>query len=83
MPPGFSHDTYRYQDLTENHGECVKIAPDIGGPSLTENYELRAVNGSPPMSPLLPVFWFVDPTSGTVQFCAVRHAGLCVQMSLQ
>jgi hypothetical protein len=74
---------YSYQDLTANNGECVKLAPDIGRPALTENYELRAVNGSPTIGPLLPVFWFIDPASGTVQFCAVRHAGLCVQLNLQ
>ena len=33
-------------------------------------------------SVFLPVFWFIEPTSGEVQFCAVRHAGLCVRMNL-
>ncbi len=73
---------YQYRDLTANNGECVKLAAEIGRPALTETYELHAVNGSSVIGPLLPVFWFIDPASGAVQFCAVRHAGLCVQMSL-
>jgi hypothetical protein len=43
---------------------------------------MRAVTGSAAISVVLPVFWFIEPTSGEVQFCAVRHAGLCVQMNL-
>jgi len=73
---------YNFQDLTANNGDCVKLPSDIGRPSLTEAHELRAVTGSAAISVFLPVFWFIEPTSGEVQFCAVRHAGLCVQMNL-
>ena len=73
---------YNFQDLAANNGDCVKLPTDIGRPSLTEAYDMRAVTGSAAISPFLPVFWFIEPTSGEVQFCAVRHAGLCVQMKL-
>jgi len=73
---------YNFQDLAANNGDCVKLPTDIGRPSLTEAYDMRAVTGSAAISPFLPVFWFIEPTSGQVQFCAVRHAGLCVQMNL-
>ena len=73
---------YNFQDLTANNGDCVKLPSDIGRPSLTEAYDMRAVTGSAAISVFLPVFWFIEPTSGEVQFCTVRHAGLCVQMNL-
>jgi len=73
---------YNFQDLTANNGDCVKLPSDIGRPSLTEAYDMRAVTGSGAISVFLPVFWFIEPTSGEVQFCAVRHAGLCVHMNL-
>ena len=73
---------YNFQDLTANNGDCVKLPSDIGRPSLTEAYDMRAVTGSAAISVFLPVFWFIEPTSGEVQFCAVRHAGLCVRMNL-
>ena len=73
---------YNFQDLTANNGDCVKLPSDIGRPALTEAYDMRAVTGSAAIGIFLPVFWFIEPTSGEVQFCAVRHAGLCVQMNL-
>src|SRR6195256_5422722 len=73
---------YNFQDLTANNGDCVKLPTDIGRPSLSEAYETRAVTGTVGISAYLPVFWFIEPTSGQVQFCAVRHAGLCVEMNL-
>jgi hypothetical protein len=73
---------YHYHDRSANNGDCVKLATDIGRPSLTEAHQLHAVNGTPSISALLPVFWFIDPQSGAVQFCAIRLAGLCVQMTL-
>jgi hypothetical protein len=73
---------YNFQDLTSNNGDCVKLPGDIGRPSLTETYEIRPVSGSAGISAFLPVFWFIEPTSGEVQFCAIRHAGLCVRMNL-
>ncbi len=68
---------YNFQDLTANNGDCVKLPSDIGRPSLTEAYDMRAVTGSAAISVFLPVFWFIEPTSGEVQFCAVKHAGAC------
>jgi hypothetical protein len=73
---------YNYKDLTANNGDCVRLPTDIGRPSLTEAYELRAVTGSIAVDAFLPVLWFIEPTSGDVQFCAVRHAGTCTRMSL-
>jgi hypothetical protein len=73
---------YNFQDLTANNGDCVKLPADIDRPSVTETYEIRPVSGSASISAVLPVFWFIEPTSGEVQFCAVRHAGLCVRMNL-
>jgi hypothetical protein len=73
---------YNFQDLTANDGDCVKLPTDIGRPSLTEAYNVRAVAGSVSISAFLPVFWFIEATSGDVQFCATRHAGLCVKMNL-
>jgi len=73
---------YNYHDLTANNGSCVKLDPTIGRPSLNETYVAHAVTGSTMINPFLPVIWFIDPVSGDVQFCAIRHAGLCVKISL-
>jgi hypothetical protein len=73
---------YNFQDLTANNGDCVKLPSDIGRPAISENYDLHAVTGSASISAFLPVFWFIEPSKGEVQFCAVRHAGLCVRMNL-
>ncbi|MDR3486204.1 MAG: hypothetical protein P4M05_15010 [Bradyrhizobium sp.] len=73
---------YNFQDLTGNNGDCVRLSADIGRPSLTETSDVRAVTGTTAISAFLPVFWFIEPSSGEVQFCAVRHAGLCVRMNL-
>jgi hypothetical protein len=73
---------YSYQDLTANNGDCVKLPTDIGRPSLTEAYDARAVTGSAAVSAFLPVIWFIETTNGEIQFCAIRHAGLCVRMNL-
>jgi hypothetical protein len=73
---------YEYKDLTSNKGDCAALPLDIGRPSLNEGYVARAVTGSAPMSAFLPVFWFIEPNSGAIQFCAVRHAGACVQLKL-
>jgi hypothetical protein len=73
---------YQSQDLTANNGDCVKLPADIGRPSLTETYEVHPVTGSTSISTFLPVVWFIEPTSGEVQFCTIRHAGLCVRMNL-
>jgi len=73
---------YNYRDLTANNGECLKLAAEIGRPSLSEAYVAHAVIGSATINPLLPVIWFIEPMSGDVQFCDIRHAGLCVRISL-
>jgi hypothetical protein len=73
---------YHYLDLTANNGDCVRLPTDIDRPSLGEAYDVRPVTGSAGLGSDLPVFWFIEPTSGEVQFCAIRHAGLCVQMKL-
>jgi hypothetical protein len=73
---------YDYKDLTANNGDCVLLPLDIGRPSLNENYNVRVVTGSAPISAFLPVVWFVEPTSGAIQFCVIRHAGACVQITL-
>jgi hypothetical protein len=73
---------YNFTDQTVNNGDCVKLPADIGRPSLTEAYDVRAVAGSIAVGALLPVVWFIEPTSGDVQFCAIRHAGVCVRMNL-
>jgi hypothetical protein len=60
---------YNFQDLAaSNNGDCVQLPGDISRPSLTETSDVRAVTGSA-ISALLPVFWFIEPTSGEVQFC--------------
>jgi hypothetical protein len=73
---------YDFRDLTANNGDCVKLSAEIGRPSLSEAYAARAVTGSAMINPLLPVIWFVEPVSGEVQFCGIRHAGLCVRIGL-
>ena len=51
-----------------NNGDCVQRPSNIGRPSLTP--DVRAVTGSVAISAFLPVFWFIEPTSGEVRFCA-------------
>ncbi|KRQ09311.1 hypothetical protein [Bradyrhizobium manausense] len=74
---------YGYHDLTANNGSCVKLAATVGRPSLNENYVAHAVTGSAMINPFFPVIWFIDPNGGDVQFCDIRHAGLCVKIDLQ
>jgi hypothetical protein len=73
---------YDYRDPTANNGDCVVLPTDIGRPSLSETYKARAVTGSAPISTFLPIIWFIEPASGAVQFCALRHAGSCVRLTL-
>jgi hypothetical protein len=51
---------YDFQDLTANNGDCVKLPSDVGRPSLTEAYDMRAVTGFAAISVFLPVFWFIE-----------------------
>ena len=73
---------YNYRDLTANNGSCDKLDATVGRPSLNEKYVAHAVTGSAMINPFLPAIWFIDPGSGDVQFCDVRHAGLCLKISL-
>jgi hypothetical protein len=73
---------YDFRDLTANNGDCVRLPDDIGRPSLSEAYDVRPATGTTGISAFLPVFWFIEPASGDIQFCPIRHAGLCVRMQL-
>ena len=73
---------YNFRDLTYNSGDCVELPLDIGRPSISESYNARPVTGSAPISAFLPVIWFIEPATGAIQFCAIRHAGSCVQLTL-
>lgn len=73
---------YQFTSKEANKGDCTKLSSDIGRPSLTENYQVRAVVGSTPYGPFLPVMWFIEPTTGDIQFCALRAAGVCLKLSL-
>ena len=73
---------YNFRDLTANSGECVELPLDIGRPSISETYNARPVTGSASVSSFLPVIWFIEPATGAIQFCAIRHAGACVRLTL-
>jgi hypothetical protein len=73
---------YDFRDLTANNGDCLTLPADIGRPSLSETYNARPVNGTASISAFLPAIWFIEPTSGAIEFCAVRHAGACVKLTL-
>jgi hypothetical protein len=73
---------YDFRDLTANSGDCLALPADIGRPSLSETYNARPVNGTAAISTFLPVIWFIEPTSGAIQFCALRHAGACIKLTL-
>jgi hypothetical protein len=73
---------YDFRDLSANNGDCVPLPTDIGRPSLSEIYSARPVTGTIPIGAILPVVWFIEPTTGAIQFCAVRHAGACVKLTL-
>ncbi|MGZ5875153.1 MAG: hypothetical protein ACXWKP_23935 [Bradyrhizobium sp.] len=67
---------------TATNRTCVKLPLDIGRPTLTESYDAQAVTGTTSVSAFLPVIWFIEPATGAIQFCAVRHAGACVGLTL-
>jgi hypothetical protein len=73
---------FNFDSEAANAGDCVGLAADIGRPQLTERYQTEAITGSAAFGPHLPVFWFIEPANGDVQFCAPRHPGVCVQMKL-
>ena len=51
------------------------VVPQIGGTH-------KAIHVLAAANPFLPVLWFIDPDSSDVQFCDIRHAGLCVKIGL-
>jgi hypothetical protein len=55
---------YNFQNLMVNNGDCAKLPDDIGRPSLSEAYDVRAVTGSAAVRAYLPVFWLIEPMSG-------------------
>lgn len=67
---------YDFASKEPNKGECTKLSSDIGRPSIAETNQTRVVTGSTPYGPFLPVVWFIEPTMGDVQFCAVRASGV-------
>jgi hypothetical protein len=73
---------YSYESERDNNGSCDLLPTGIGRPSVTPAHDVRAIVGSPLISADLPVFWFIEPMSGDIQFCAVRRPGVCVRMTL-
>jgi hypothetical protein len=71
---------YNFYSERDNSGDCQELPTGIGRPSLTMAYQIQAVLGSSLISANLPLFWFIEPSSGDVQFCAPRHPGVCVHM---
>ena len=71
------------QPRTACSGEaCQPLPVAVGRPSLTPDHESQPVLGSSLISANLPLFWFIEPTNGDVQFCAPRHPGVCVRMKM-
>jgi hypothetical protein len=73
---------FNFVDAAANGGDCIVLPVAIGRPSLTEEYRIYPVAGDVMPSMLLPVIWFIEPSTGDVQFCAPRHPGGCVRMKL-
>jgi hypothetical protein len=73
---------YNFYSDKPNEGDCRNLPVGTGRPALTPAHEIRAVTGSPLLSASLPLFWFIEPSTGDVQFCAPRHPGVCVQIKL-
>ena len=73
---------YNFTSSEANNGDCGALPPSVGRPSLGESYLMRPVSGNATISQPLPVIWFIEPATGDIQFCALRHPGVCVQLSL-
>lgn len=71
---------YNFNSERDNTGDCQTLPVAVGRPSLTPAFESQAVLGSSLISSNLPLFWFIEPTTGDLQFCAPRHPGVCVKM---
>jgi hypothetical protein len=73
---------YNFNSEKDNSGDCQPLPVAVGRPSLTPDHESQPVLGSSLISDNLPLFWFIEPTTGDVQFCAPRHPGVCVRMKV-
>jgi hypothetical protein len=73
---------YNFNSERDNSGDCQELPVAVGRPSLTPRHQTEAVLGSPLISANLPLFWFIEPSTGDVQFCAPRHPGACVRVKL-
>jgi hypothetical protein len=73
---------YNFNSERDNNGDCQLLPTVVGRPALTPAHETRGILGSPLISADLPVFWFVEPQNGDIQFCAPRHPGACVRLKL-
>jgi hypothetical protein len=73
---------YNFDSQEANNGDCAGLRAEIGRPSLNTRYRTRAVVGAVPPGAHLPVFWFIEPGSGDIQFCAPRQPGVCVRLAL-
>ena len=74
---------YQFETGDKNNGDCTILPAENGRPSLNSRYETQAVLGASTLQgPYYPVFWFIEREKGDVQFCAPRHAGVCVRVGL-
>lgn len=73
---------YNSESGEANGGECSILPANVGRPSLNERFQSEAILGATAQGPFLPVFWFIEPARGEVQFCAPRHPGVCVKLDL-
>lgn len=74
---------YNFDSEEANNGDCAALPPAIGRPALSERYKTEAVLGASTLQgPYYPVFWFIEPAAGDVQFCAPRHPGVCIRIAL-
>lgn len=74
---------YNFDSAEANNGDCANLPADIGRPTLNARYHTQAVLGATSLQgPYYPVFWFIEPDKGDVQFCAPRHAGVCLRLAL-
>jgi hypothetical protein len=74
---------YNFDAHEANNGDCASLPSATGRPSLTERYKIEAVLGASTLQgPYYPLFWFIEPSNGDVQFCAPRHPGVCLRIAL-
>ena len=74
---------YNFDAQQANNGDCAVLPSAIGRPSLNDRHKTEAVLGATTLQgPYYPVFWFIEPESGDLQFCAPRHPGVCLRLAL-